>query len=103
MEILNYVSFVSCFFVPVIGVYIYTKWNGQICDFNFQTLFKYMVMVILNLPLTKVLISVVKKIVEIEVGMGSMKYLLFSILSVVILPILLQVFLKCIRVVPFRQ
>ena len=59
---------------------------------SFEMFYNYVLMTVLNLPITHVLLSVANKILGVAININGVKCLILSVVSAIILPILMEVF-----------
>lgn len=108
----NIVVFVNVFFAPIVALLVYYKMKRLTFTPTFIMLYRYMIFVVLNLPLAKVGVVVVKYIIHREIYIDSGYYTVCAVIAALFLPRLLQTvhwmyehrntFLRE-RLIPFRQ
>lgn len=93
---LAFVSFVNYFFVPVIGLKIYSERHKKMCKVSFETFFHYVLMVVLNIPFTRVFVNLTEGLLGNTINAESSIYTIIASVSVMILAFGLEVIDKLI-------
>lgn len=80
------VSFINLFFVPVICLHIHRRTVIRV-NLNAGELFlRYCMFAVLNLPLTRVFIMLIEKLVGSQISLSSAYYTIAAIVSATLLP-----------------
>ena len=80
------VSFINLFFVPVICLYIHRRTVIRVPLNGGELFLRYCIFAVLNLPLTRVFIMLIEKIVGSQIAISSAYYTIAAIVSAVLLP-----------------
>lgn len=78
--------------IPVISLKIYGVRHKIQWGFNFDTIYWYCLLCVLNLPITRGLSVGVEKIALIKVHAESTKYTVLAIISAILIPYIIEVF-----------
>lgn len=95
---LAFVSFVNYFFVPILGLKIYSERHNTLCKISFNTLYQYVLITLLNIPFTRIFVNGIEKFWGNNINSESSVYTIIAIVSVVILVYVLEVVGKLIDV-----
>lgn len=89
---------INLFFSPVIALWIHYKRRGaELASSSVKLLLEYAVFAVCNVPLTKIGVVIVKRLLGKEIFIDSGYYTLLAILSAVVLPYLLDSARKAYR------
>lgn len=88
---LSFMSFINLFFIPVIGLRIYCKRNHISWELHLEMLYHYILITVLNIPLTHILVNIVESIISDTIYVETTKYTIIALISCVILPFALEV------------
>ena len=80
------VSFLNLFFVPVICLHIHRRTVIRVPLNGGELFLRYCIFAVLNLPLTRVFIMLIEKIVGSQIAISSAYYSIAAIVSAVLLP-----------------
>lgn len=88
---LSFMSFINLFFIPVIGLRIYCKRNRISLELHSEVLYHYILITVLNIPLTHILGNLVEAVITEAIYVETAKYTLISLISCVMLPFAIEV------------
>lgn len=95
---LAFVSFINLFFVPVVALKIYCSRHEMRWIITPRLVYLYILMVVLNLPLTYVLVNAIEAITSLTIYVETVKYTVVALLSSVILPFIMEIVEKYVHV-----
>jgi len=81
---------INLFFPPVIALWHYYEKDKKILDLSIKLLLQYATLTVFNIPLTKVGIFLIRKLLHKEISIDSGYYTLLAIVAAAILPELLD-------------
>lgn len=95
---LGFISFINYFFVPVISLRIYSTRHTTKWEFSPEILYQYILMCVLNMPVGRVVATLAEKVMSTTILADSTKYTLLALVVAVVLPYIIEVLEKLIRV-----
>ena len=95
---LSFVSFVNYFLIPIIGLKIYSERYQRPCNMSFDTLYRYVLITVLNIPFTRIFVNMIEGLLNNNINSESSVYTIVAALSVMILTYVLEVVDKLITV-----
>lgn len=88
---LAFMSLINLFFIPVIGLRIYCKRNLISWKMHLEILYHYILITVLNIPLTHILVNMAEAIITDTIYVETTKYTIIALISCVILSFALEV------------
>ena len=95
---LAFISFINYFFIPVVSLRIYCKRHSINWKCSFELFYHYVIMCVLNLPIGRICASMVERILSTSVLAESAKYTLLALAVAIVIPYVLEVLEKLIKV-----
>lgn len=95
---LAFLGAINLFMVPVIGLKIYTRRHCIKWALSTETTYLYILMTVLNIPLSRLLVLVMEKIIPTTIYVESSKYTVITTVSCTILPFVIECVEKYIKV-----
>jgi hypothetical protein len=95
---LSFISFINLFMIPFIGLRIYCNKYNIKWSFNSETLYLYVFITILNIPLTRVLVNIVESITSSIIYVETTKYTVIALLSCISLTYVIEAIKKFIQI-----
>jgi len=86
----TFVIFLNLFFVPAVSLWVYNKRHGEKIRPTLQLLVQYAILSACNVPLTKIGVFLVRKLLDRNISIDSGYYTLLAVLAAAILPNLLD-------------
>lgn len=84
--------------IPIISLKIYCERHSIKWAFTAQFTFLYVLMTVLNIPLTRILVNVVEAILSTTIYVETTKYTVIAIISCILLPYIMECVEKFIQV-----
>lgn len=87
---LSFISFINLFMIPLIGLRIYCNRHSIRWGFHSETVYFYVLMTILNIPVTYIVVNLIEEITSTVIYVETTKYMVIALLSCVSLPFLMD-------------
>ncbi|MEA4966455.1 MAG: hypothetical protein VB055_11630 [Oscillospiraceae bacterium] len=90
-------TLINLFFVPAVFISILYRRQSWNPVFSAELLLRYCIAVACNLPATKVLVVLVRLLLNVAISTESAYYTVLALLSAAVLPYFLELLHKCIK------
>lgn len=95
---LSFFAFINLFLIPIIGLKTYGNRFNIHWSFNTNTLYHYVLITVLNIPLTRVLVNIVETITSSIIYVETTKYTVIALISCISLPFLMEAIKNFIQI-----
>lgn len=94
----SFISFINFFFIPLISLRIYNKRHSLKWELSFELFYNYSLSCIFNLISTRIIATWIESTTATICHGESTKYTMIAVLTAVILPFIVEVIEKIIKV-----
>jgi len=95
---LSFFSFINLFLIPIIGLKTYYNRFNIKWSLNTNTLYHYVLITVLNIPLTRLFVNIVESITSGIIYVETTKYTVIALISCVSLPYLMDAIKSFIQI-----